>query len=147
MYNKRSLQSEGNLETAVTLSPYGVTPSLSFDRRLSHYSRVGASISFSYPTCLLQAKFRLKTSLSNYEFHLVLCDNQEDMARSTIFGVLLPLAAINVLKWTFRRQFERFMALFDDKLEDEQINEARREEAQRVVRTTLLHTLLYFTLL
>uniref|UniRef100_A0A915E1D3 J domain-containing protein n=1 Tax=Ditylenchus dipsaci TaxID=166011 RepID=A0A915E1D3_9BILA len=132
-YNKRYAHNDLQYETACSVGLFGVAPSAGFERRLSRYSKVGASLSFSFPACLLQASFRLKTSLSNYEVKLVLCDNQEYVARSTVFGLLLPLIAIGSLKAIFRKPLARLMKVFEDRVDDEQVNERRKEESQRVI--------------
>ena len=65
--------------------------------------------------------FRLKTSLNNYEFHLVLCDSPDDLARSTLFGFLFPLVCVGMARLVLRKPIEKFMQLFQDSIDEEQV--------------------------
>uniref|UniRef100_A0A914CR02 J domain-containing protein n=1 Tax=Acrobeloides nanus TaxID=290746 RepID=A0A914CR02_9BILA len=132
VYYKRS--SNDNLaEFSFATSLVGFTPSVGFERRLSRFSKIACFVSFSYPSFLLQTKFRLKTGLNHYEFQLILCDNKEDIARSTLYGAILPFVAFRLVKWVFRKQVARFMRIFEDRTEEEQVDEIKKEEAHRVI--------------
>ncbi|KAI1718438.1 dnaJ domain-containing protein [Ditylenchus destructor] len=133
VYNDRYPENDFHYEASCTLGLYGITPTFGFERRLSRFSKIAASLSLSLPTCLLQAQFRLKTSNHHYDLKVVLCDNKDDIARSTVYGVLLPMAVISFAKIVFRRPLEKFMRVFEDRTEDDQVNEKRKEEAQKVI--------------
>jgi DnaJ family protein C protein 11 len=75
----------------------------------------------------------LKTSLNHYELHVILCDSQDEIARSVVFGLALPYIAFQTAKIIFRRPLERLASLFDDSKLDDQVDEIKREDALRVV--------------
>ncbi|CAG9530647.1 unnamed protein product [Cercopithifilaria johnstoni] len=133
VYTKRSVEQESFIETSCILSLMGIMPAVTFERRLSRYSRIGCNLSFTFPSCLLQAKFRLKTGASVYDYQFLLCDSEEDLARSTLYGVIIPIAAFYLLKGVFRHTYERFMSLFEDRSEERQVDVVKREEASNVI--------------
>lgn len=133
VYTKRYVEHDSFYETSFAFGFFGIMPAINFERRLSRYSRIGCSISLSLPNCLLNAKFKLKTGSSVYEHHLMLCDNEEDFVRATVFGTLLPFAAFHLAKALFRRTYERIMSLFDDCSEERQVDNIKREEASNII--------------
>ncbi|KAL3994706.1 hypothetical protein ACH3XW_22800 [Acanthocheilonema viteae] len=133
VYTKRSVEQDSFTETSCIFSLMGIMPAVAFERRLSRYSRIGCNLSFAFPSCLLQAKFRLKTGASVYDYQFLLCDSEEDLARSTLYGVIAPIAAFYLLKGVFRHVYERFMSLFEDHSEERQVDAIKREEASNVV--------------
>uniref|UniRef100_A0A915PDE1 J domain-containing protein n=1 Tax=Setaria digitata TaxID=48799 RepID=A0A915PDE1_9BILA len=71
VYTKRSVEQESFTETSCIFSLMGIMPAITFERRLSRYSRIGCNLSFAFPSCLLQAKFRrvpYRNSLSLLSF-------------------------------------------------------------------------------
>ncbi|VDN06243.1 unnamed protein product [Thelazia callipaeda] len=133
MYVRRNAEQDSFMETSCIFSFVGIMPSIAFERRLSRYSRIGCSVSLALPSCLLHTKFKLKTGTSVYECQFLLCDNEEDIARSTLYGIILPIAAFFVLKGVFRQTYERFMSLFEDNSEERQVDVVKREEANNIV--------------
>jgi len=123
---------DAQLETSCMLGFHGTTVGLSYDQRLSRYSRIGCGVSLSYPACLLVGKLRLKTSLNHYELHLILCDSQDEIAQSLIFGVAAPYIVFQTAKLLFRGPLARLSKMFDDSALDDQIDEIKREDASRV---------------
>jgi DnaJ family protein C protein 11 len=132
-YYKRFVESDSHYEVACNFGVFGLSPSLNFEQRLSRFSKIGCGLSLTYPACLLLAKFKLKTSLSNYEVQIVLCDNEDDIARSTLYGALLPLAIYRMAKIIFRTPIAKFMRIFEDRVEDDLVDEAKKEEASNVM--------------
>lgn len=65
VHHKRYSENDFRVESACILGVMGVAPSVSVERRLSRYSKVGVAVSFAFPLCLLQAKFRF------YNFYLI----------------------------------------------------------------------------
>lgn len=61
----------------------------------------------------------------------MLCDSQDEIAQSLLFGVALPYVALQTAKMIFRRPLARLAKLFDD-TEDDQIDEIKRDDASRV---------------
>lgn len=74
----------------------------------------------------------MKTSLNHYELHVILCDNQDDISRSVVYGFILPYIAFQTAKIIFRRPLQRLASLFDDSKLDDQVDEIKREDALRV---------------
>ncbi|VDM46840.1 unnamed protein product [Toxocara canis] len=133
VYTRRNPEHDSVTEASCILAVFGFIPAVSFERRLSRYSRIGCSISLSLPTCILTAKFKVKTGSAVYEYQMALCDNQDDVARATLYGVVLPFAAFHLAKAIFRTSYERFMSLFDDRTEERLVDSVKREEAIQVV--------------
>lgn len=71
--------------------------------------------------------------MNHYELHVILCDSQDEIAQSVIFGAVLPYIAFQTAKVLLRRPLSRFVSLFDDSKVDEQVDEIKREDAMRVV--------------
>ncbi|CAD5211889.1 unnamed protein product [Bursaphelenchus okinawaensis] len=135
-YHKRYIEDDGHLEMNMTLSPFGVVPSILYERKLSRYSKIACGLSVTYPTYNLIAKLRLKTSLNHYELNIVLCESPDEMARSVIYGVALPYITFQTVRIVFRKTFNRFGRLFDDSAVEDQVDETKREESQRVINLT-----------
>lgn len=70
---------------------------------------------------LCEFHLRLKTGASVYDYQFLLCDSEEDLARSTLYGVIMPIAAFYLLKGVFRHAYERLMSLFEDHSEERQV--------------------------
>ncbi|VDK20142.1 unnamed protein product [Anisakis simplex] len=121
----RNAEHDSVLETSCIFAVFGLVPSVSFERRFSRYSRIGCSITMAIPSCILTAKFKLKTGSSVYEYQMALCDNQDDVARATLYGVILPFAAFHLAKVLFRSSYERFMSLFEDQTEERLVLESK----------------------
>ncbi|KAI6183763.1 J domain-containing protein [Aphelenchoides bicaudatus] len=100
---------EAQLDTSCLLGLSSTIVSLNYEQRLSRYSRIGCGISFNYPAFLLVSKLRFKTSLNHYELHLILCDNQDEIVNSVIFGAVLPYVAFQAVKVLFRRPLSRLL--------------------------------------
>ncbi|KAI6197244.1 hypothetical protein M3Y94_01201600 [Aphelenchoides besseyi] len=124
---------ESRLETTATVGGFGVIGSLMYEQKLSRYSKLGCGISLTYPACLLTGKLRLNTGLSHYELHVVLCDAPEEIGRSIVFGVVFPYVVFQTAKVLFRGPFNRLARVFDDTTQDDQVDEMKREDANRVV--------------
>ncbi|VDN92338.1 unnamed protein product [Brugia pahangi] len=133
VYTKRSVEQDSFTETSCIFSLMGIMPAVAFEKRLSRYSRIGCNLSFAFPSCLLQAKFRLKTGASVYDYQFLLCDNEEDLVRSTLYGVIMPITTFYLLKGIFGHVYERFMSLFEDHSEERQVDAVKREEASSVI--------------
>lgn len=133
VYTRRNEEKDSFTETSCIFSFMGVIPAIAFERRLSRYSRIGCSLSFTFPSCLMHVKFKLKTGTSLYEYQFILCDCEEDVARATLFGVVIPFAAFQLIKGIFRHTYERIVSLFEDRSEEEQIDAVKREEASNIV--------------
>lgn len=91
---------------------------------------------------------RLKTGASVYDYQFLLCDNEEDLARSTLYGVIIPIAAFYLLKGVFRHACERFMSLFEDHSEERQVFKYRLiwvENRSSTYRTTNLFSLYFLS--
>ncbi|VDK66845.1 unnamed protein product [Onchocerca ochengi] len=132
VYTKRSVEQDSFTETSCIFSLMGIMPAVAFEKRLSRYSRIGCSVSFTFPSCLLQAKFRLKTGASVYDYQFLLCDSEEDVARSTLYGIIIPIATFYLLKGIFRHTYERLISLFEDHSEERQVDAVKREEANNI---------------
>ncbi|KAK5979421.1 DnaJ subfamily C member 11, partial [Trichostrongylus colubriformis] len=132
VYFVRNPERDAFTESALQLSMFGVTPSIHFERRLSRFSRIGCALHFSFPSCMLSARFKLKTGQSSFEWHVVLCDDREALARSTIYGVVVPVVLFHLAtKVVFRRWYDRFTSLFDDHSHDREVDTVKQEEAGR----------------
>ncbi|VDM70679.1 unnamed protein product, partial [Strongylus vulgaris] len=65
---------------------------------------------------------------------LILCDDRDALARSTIYGVVVPVVLFQLAtKVVFRKWAERFSSLFDDHSHDHEVDTAKQEEATRVI--------------
>ncbi|TKR87466.1 hypothetical protein L596_011859 [Steinernema carpocapsae] len=134
VYHKRWASNDAHLETSCSVSFFGAAPAFNYERKLSKYTKISWGLSFTYPTCLLITKFRLRMGMHTYEFQGVLCDDQELAARAGIYGVIIPTFAFILAKNIFRRPFQRLMRLFEDEPEARQVDPMQREEAQNVIR-------------
>ncbi|PAV55534.1 hypothetical protein WR25_03934 isoform C [Diploscapter pachys] len=133
VYYVREPAKDAFTECAVQISLYGIAPSINFERRLSRFSRVGASLHFTFPACILSAKLKLKTGQSVFEWHIVLCDDRENLTRSFVYGVALPIFAVQAAKVLFRPWWEKAALIFEDNKRDLQADLARQEEAGKVI--------------
>ncbi|KAE9416869.1 hypothetical protein Angca_006542, partial [Angiostrongylus cantonensis] len=134
MHYIRNPEHDAFTETSVQFSMFGVTPSLHFERRLSRFSRIGCAINFSFPSCMLSAKFKLKVGQSSFEWQLVLCDDREALAKSAIYGVAVPLVLFHLTtKVLLRRWWDGFAALFDDHSRDREVDTVKQEESGRII--------------
>ncbi|CAI5442304.1 unnamed protein product [Caenorhabditis angaria] len=133
VYYRRQPEHDAVTEAAVQITTYGISPSLNMERRLSRYSRVGCSVHFSFPSCLLQTKFKLKTGQSTFEWQIVLCDDKEALSKSVIYGIAVPYFTLQLAKIIFRPWWERLKSLFDDPSAEKEIDLAKKEEAANVV--------------
>ncbi|XGW08081.1 hypothetical protein V3C99_010865 [Haemonchus contortus] len=134
VYIVRNPDHDAFTESAVQLSMFGITPSIHFERRLSRFSRIGCALHFSFPSCMLSARFKLKTGQSSFDWHIVLCDDREVLARSTIYGVVVPVVLFHLAtKVVFRRWYDRFTSLFDDHSQDREVDTVKQEEAGRII--------------
>lgn len=120
-------------EMSVQMSTYGINPAISMDRRLSRYSRVSCSLHFSFPSCLLYTKFKLKAGQSTFEWQLILCDDKDSISRSFLYGAAVPFITFQLVKVVFRPWWERFKAVFDDTSREQEVDVAKKEEAANVV--------------
>ncbi|KAL3122087.1 hypothetical protein niasHT_009380 [Heterodera trifolii] len=68
------------VQTDISMSQ--ITPSLSYERRLSQQLRVALKLKLSYPSFLLESSIKIRTSMFTFEFCFVLCDNQEDIVKA-----------------------------------------------------------------
>ncbi|CAJ0606710.1 unnamed protein product [Cylicocyclus nassatus] len=133
-YYFRNPEQDAFTETAVQISMFGISPSIHFERRLSRFSRIGCALHFSFPSCMMTAKFKLKTGQSSFEWQVVLCDDRDALARSTIYGVVVPVVLFQLAtKVIFRKWAERFSSLFDDHSRDREVDTVKQEEAVRVI--------------
>lgn len=71
--------------------------------------------------------------MNHYEVHVILCDTQDEIAQSVIFGAVLPYIAFQTAKILLRKPLSRLTSLFDDNQTDDQVDELKREDALRVV--------------
>ncbi|VDO78559.1 unnamed protein product [Heligmosomoides polygyrus] len=134
VYYVRNPDRDAFTETALQLSMFGITPSIQFERRLSRFSRVGCALHFSFPSCMLSAKFKIKTGQSSFEWQVVLCDDRDALARSAIYGVIVPVVLFQLgTKVLFRRWYDRFTSLFDDHSHDREVDTVKQEEAAHIV--------------
>ncbi|WKX96449.1 hypothetical protein Q1695_012692 [Nippostrongylus brasiliensis] len=134
VYFVRNPERDAVTETAVQLSMFGISPSIHFERKLSRFSRIGCALHFTFPTCMLTAKFKVKTGQSSFEWQLVLCDDKDAFARSAIYGVVVPVALFHIAtKLVFRRWYDRFTSLFDDHSHDREVDTVKQEEAARII--------------
>ncbi|EYC07828.1 hypothetical protein Y032_0068g150 [Ancylostoma ceylanicum] len=77
---------------------------------------------------------RLKTGQSSFEWQVILCDDRDALARSTIFGVVIPVVLFQLAtKVVFRKWCDRFASLFDDHSHDREVDTVKQEEAARVI--------------
>ncbi|CAB3404229.1 unnamed protein product [Caenorhabditis bovis] len=132
VYFRRRPEHDSVTEMAVQINTYGISPSINMERKLSRYSRIGLSFHFSFPSCLLQSKIKLKTGQSSFEWQIVLCDDKEALTRSIIYGVAMPYFAIQLTKLMFRPWWERFVSIFDDNSAEQDVDLAKKEEAANV---------------
>ncbi|KAK6734253.1 hypothetical protein RB195_017807 [Necator americanus] len=133
-YFVRNPERDAFTESAIQLSVFGISPSIHFERRLSRFSRIGCALHFSFPSCMMTAKFKIKTGQSSFEWQVVLCDDRESLARSTIYGVVVPVVLFQLAtKVVFRKWCDRFASLFDDRSHEHEVDTAKQEEAARVI--------------
>uniref|UniRef100_A0A8R1HYF1 J domain-containing protein n=1 Tax=Caenorhabditis japonica TaxID=281687 RepID=A0A8R1HYF1_CAEJA len=133
VYYIRKPENDSLTEMSVQLTPYGVSPAINMERRLSRYSRISCSFHFTFPSCLLYTKFKLKAGHSSFDWQIVLCDDKESLSRSVLYGVAIPYFSFQLTKLVFRPYWERFVALFDDKSHEQEVDLAKKEEAANVV--------------
>lgn len=134
MHYSRNPEHDAFTESSLQLSMFGITPSLHFERRLSRFSRIGCALNFSFPSCMLSAKFKLKVGQSSFEWQLVLCDDREALARSAIYGVAVPLFLFHLTtKVLLKKWWNGLVALFDDHSRDREVDTVKQEESGRII--------------
>ncbi|CAJ0958590.1 unnamed protein product, partial [Mesorhabditis belari] len=133
VYIKRDALRDSFTEFACSFGMFGFSPSVNLERKLSRYSRIGLGLNFAFPSCLLIAKFKVKTGHSIFEWHVAICDDKEEIARSTLYGVILPVVTFQLCKVIFRPIWERIVSVFDDHTQDREIDIAKQEESQRII--------------
>ncbi|MCP9261781.1 DNaJ domain (Prokaryotic heat shock protein) [Dirofilaria immitis] len=134
VYTRRSIGQDSFTEFSCIFSLMGIMPAVAFERRLSRYSRIGCDVLFAFLLVFYKLNLgELKTGASVYDYQFLLCDSEEDLARSTLYGVIMPIAAFYLLKGIFRHTYERFMSLFEDHSEERQIDAVKREEASNII--------------
>ncbi|CAJ0569138.1 unnamed protein product, partial [Mesorhabditis spiculigera] len=133
VYISRDASLDSFTEMACTFSMFGLSPSIQMERRLSRYSRFGVGLSLTLPSCMLVAKFKVKSGHFLYDWHIVLCDDKDEVARSALYGVVLPVMAFQAFKAIFRPFWERLTAVFDDRTQEREVDMAKQEESQRVI--------------
>uniref|UniRef100_A0A183BMT1 J domain-containing protein n=1 Tax=Globodera pallida TaxID=36090 RepID=A0A183BMT1_GLOPA len=101
VYNCFGADSKWTVRTRISM--HGITPSLSYERQISKYSRIAFKLTLSYPSFLLLSSIRISTSVSSFEFCFVLCDNQEDVVRAFVKGIFIPFIAFNTARLIYRR--------------------------------------------
>lgn len=132
-YSWRNPEKESLCEASCVFGFFGASPSIFFERRMSRYSHIGFSVSLTVPMCLLNAKFKIKTGNSVFEWQFALCDNKDDLGRSVLFGIFIPLVTFNLFKVVFRKTYERMMSLFEDHTEERVVDNMKREDAKNIV--------------
>ncbi|KAL7072475.1 hypothetical protein ACQ4LE_007960 [Meloidogyne hapla] len=134
-YHLRYPQNELHYEASCFLTFDEVTPSLLIEKRLTKFSKVGIYLLFSYPSFMLQASFRIRTGLNNYEFRVMLCEQQEDIIASCLYGIVLPCMFLNVSRLLFKKQISWIWeTLTGNQLNgDEVLIEIKKEQAQKAV--------------
>ncbi|CAI4233387.1 unnamed protein product [Auanema sp. JU1783] len=133
IYFRRDPEKDAFSEMACQLSLFGVSPSIHYERKLTRFSRVGCSLQFSFPSCLLISKFKLKTGQNTFEWQLVLCDDRDSVARSALYGILFPLATVSLFKVVFRSWVDKVTSWFDDSSNEKEVDPAKQDEANRVI--------------
>ncbi|KAF7633435.1 J domain-containing protein [Meloidogyne graminicola] len=134
-YHFRDLQNELTYKANCLLSLAEFTPSLLIEKRLTKYSKVGVRLLFSFPSFLLQASFRIRTGLNNYEFCLTLCEQQEDILPSCLYGVILPYVFLNITRLLFQKKISRLWDLLTgNQLNGDQVLiDMKKEQAQKAI--------------
>ncbi|GMT15476.1 hypothetical protein PFISCL1PPCAC_6773, partial [Pristionchus fissidentatus] len=133
VYFTRQPASDAVTEMAVTLSPFGIAPSIQAERRISRFTRVGVSLAFAFPSCTLTAKLKARAGGASYEWSIVLCDDKDEISRAALYGVALPYVALQIGRVVFRPWFERLTSLFDDPMVEAEVDAAKAEESERVI--------------
>ncbi|CAD6193991.1 unnamed protein product [Caenorhabditis auriculariae] len=135
VYYRRQPERDSFTEASVQMTTFGIAPALTVERRLTRYSRVGVSLQFAFPSCLLSTKFKLKTGQSSFEWQCVLCDDKDALARSVIYGVVAPYFLVQVTKYVFRSWWDKAASMITDEGRDgeREVDSAKREEAANVV--------------
>uniref|UniRef100_A0A915M5J3 J domain-containing protein n=1 Tax=Meloidogyne javanica TaxID=6303 RepID=A0A915M5J3_MELJA len=134
-YHLRYPQNELHYEASCVLALSEFTPSLLIEKRLTKFSKIGVNLLFSFPSFMLQASFRIRTGLNNYEFRVMLCEQQDDIVTSCLYGIILPAVFLNVSRLLFRKQISWiFEVLTGNQLNgDEVLIEIKKEQAQKAV--------------
>ncbi|GMR37917.1 hypothetical protein PMAYCL1PPCAC_08112, partial [Pristionchus mayeri] len=133
VYFTRQPGADAVTEMACTISPFGIAPSIQAERRLSRFTRIGASLAFAFPSCTLTAKFKAKAGGASYEWSIVLCDDKDEISRSALYGVALPYVVFQIGRVVFRPWIEKLTTLFDDPMAEAQVDAAKAEESERIV--------------
>lgn len=131
-YHKRYPQNNEHFEASCEFSNMELTPSISFERRLTKYSMVGCQILCSFPSFRLQAVFKIRTSLNTYNFRFLLCEYQEDIIRTMLWCFIIPGITISASRYIFKRYITRIMRPFVEK-NTEEVNDAKKEQAEKTV--------------
>ncbi|CAJ0578009.1 unnamed protein product, partial [Mesorhabditis spiculigera] len=118
-------------EMTGTFSMFGLSPSIQMERRLSRYSRFGIGLSLTLPSCMLVAKFKMKSGHFLYDWHIVLCDDKDEVARSAPYGVVLPVMGFQAFKAIFRSHWAHLTSVFVDRTQEREVDMVKQQESQR----------------
>lgn len=136
-YTHRFRKNESQLKGSAKLGTFGVITDLGFEAKVSQYNRFGCSCRVILPNGHLSAKIKFIRASQEYQIDVLLCDSQDYLPRSFVWGVVVPAVAVQTLrvilkpvlkKWMFSGEREAETA----KRKAEQM-EARRNEAKQTI--------------